>query len=351
MVPVLEGLKQFPAAFVVWQISNQQIVYANDHAMQAFGGTPELLNKITLWDIIGPLDDNLIIAESIRSNPDGGPSIHVPDEAFATFKRLDNGKMFTAWYRGTDIHEADGSTIFRCALLFTDYDEYQNDQNWEAFISIKAQRIERELAATVAHNLNNALSILQSEIENFSQLHGIDLAQYLDHSFQKLNEIGRNMRRLAHISSSVALVNADDVLDLIMPDPKVLSAIQPGQNEFRVLVVDDEPALVAGICSVMEMRNVRTLHSASTKEACVKAITFRPHAALVDIVLGEEDGIELGRQLVEMNPDINIVFMTGYANIAPAAIAKSNAKVLKKPFDIDAAIALLRDGVNYDRAN
>ena len=351
MVPVLEGLKQFPAAFVIWRISNQQIVYANDHAMQAFGGTPELLNKVTLWDIIGPLDDNLIIAESIRSNPDGGPSIHVPDEAFATFKRLDNGKLFTAWYRAKDISEADGSTIFRCALLFTDYDEYQKDQNWEASIALKAQRIERELAATVAHNLNNALSILQSEIENFSQVHGIDLAQYLNHSFQKLQEIGKNMRRLAHISSSVSMINADDVLDLIMPDPQTLSALQPSQNEFRVLVVDDEPALVAGICSVMEMRNVRTLHSASTKEACFKAISFKPHAALVDIVLGKEDGLELGRQLVEMNPDINIVFMTGYANIAPSAIAKSKAKVLKKPFEIDTAIALLRDGVNHDGAN
>lgn len=351
MIPVLEGLKQFPAAFAIWRVSNQQIVYANDHAMQAFGGTPELLNKITLWDIIGPLDDNLIIAESIRSNPDGGPNIHVPDEAFATFKRLDNGKLFTAWYRGKDIHEADGSTIFRSALLFTDYDEYQNDQNWEAFISIKAQRIERELAASVAHDLNNALSILQSEMESFSQLHGIDLAQYLDHSFRKLNEIGRNMRRLAHISSSVSLVNADDVLDLIMPDPQVLSAIQPGQNEFRVLVVDDEPALLAGICSVLEMRNIRTLHSASAKEAQIKAESFKPHAALVDIVLGEDDGIDLGRQLVELDPNINIVYMTGYANIAPTAIAKSKAKVLKKPFDIDAAIALLRDGVNDDGSN
>lgn len=351
MVPVLEGLRQFPAAFVIWRISNQQIVYANDHAMQAFGGTPDLLNKTTLWDIIGPLDDNLIIAESIRSNPDGGPSIHVPDEAFATFKRLDDGRFFTAWYRGKDIHEADGSTIFRCALLFTDYDEYQNDQNWEAFISIKAQRIERELAASVAHNLNNALSLLQSEIESFSQVHGIDLAQYLDHSFQKLHEIGKNMRRLAHVSTAVSSINTDDVLDLIMPDPQVLSALKPGQDEFRVLVVDDEPALVAGICSVMEMRNVRTLHSASTKEACIKAITFKPHAALIDIVLGDEDGIELGRQLVELNPNINIVYMTGYANIAPAAIAKSKAKVLKKPFDMDTAIALLRDGVNHDGTN
>jgi two-component system OmpR family response regulator len=351
VVPILEAIEQFPAAFVIWRVSNQQIVYANDHAMQAFGGTPELLNKISLWDIIGPLDDNLIIAESMRSNPDGGPSIHVPDEAFATFKRLDNGKLFTAWYRGRDIDEADGPTIFRSALLFTDYDQYQDDKNWEAFISIKAQRIERELAASVAHNLNNALSILQSEIENFSQLHGIDLAVYLNHSFQKLQKIGKDMRRLAHISSSVSLINADDVLDLIMPDPQVLSSLQPGADEFRVLVVDDEPALTAGICSVLEMRNVRTLYSASTKEACIKAMTFLPHAALIDIVLGEEDGIELGKQLVELNPNINIVYMTGYANIAPSAIAKSNAKVLKKPFDIDTAIALLRDGVHHDGSN
>ena len=351
MVPVLEGLKQFPAAFVVWKISDQQIVYANDHAMQAFGATPELLGKITLWDIIGPLDDNLIIAESIRSSPDGGPSIHVPDEAFATFKRLDNGKLFTAWYQGKDIDEVDGPTIFRCALLYTDYDENSDDKNWEAFITLKAQHIERELAAKVAHELNTALSVLQSEIESFSQLHGVDLAEYLDRSFQTMRTIGKYLSRLAYISRSVLSVNTDGVLDLVMPDPQVLGSLKPISDEFRVLVVDDESTLLAGICSVMEMRNIRTLQSTNAKEALAKATIFKPHAALVDIVLGKDDGIELGKQLVELNPNINIVYMTGYANIAPVAIAKSKAKVVKKPFDMDTAIALLRDGVKHDGAN
>jgi CheY-like chemotaxis protein len=351
VVPVLQALQQFPAAFVIWQVSNQEIVYANDEAMDAFGASPESFGTTTLWDIIGPLDNNLIIAESIRSNPDGGPGIHVPDEAFATFKRLDNGKLFTAWYRGQDVIELDGSVVFRCALIFTDYDEYQDDKNWEAFISIKAQRIERELAASVAHNLNNALAILQSEITSFSHLHGLDLNEYLNLSYQKLVKIGKNMRQLAHISSSVSSINPDDVLNVIMPDPQVLSSVRPRASEFRILVVDDEPALLAGLCSVLEFRNFRTLQSTSTKEALAKAMAFEPHAALIDIVLGEENGIELGQRLVEMNPNINIVYMTGYSGIAPAAITKTNAKVLKKPFEIDTAIGLLQDGVNHDGSN
>jgi two-component system OmpR family response regulator len=140
-------------------------------------------------------------------------------------------------------------------------------------------------------------------------------------------------------------------MDLIMPNPQSISSIRPGISDFRVLIVDDEPALLAGICSVLEFRNIRTLQSTSIKEACAKAMSFKPHAALIDIVLGEENGIELGRQLVEMDPEINIVYMTGYAGIAPAAIAKANAKVLKKPFDIDTAIALLQDGVHHDGTN
>jgi ActR/RegA family two-component response regulator len=166
-----------------------------------------------------------------------------------------------------------------------------------------------------------------------------------------MRTIGKYLSRLAYISRSVLSVNTDGVLDLVMPDPQVLGYLKPISDEFRVLVVDDESTLLAGICSVMEKRNIRTLQSTNAKEALAKATIFKPHAALVDIVLGKDDGIELGKQLVELNPNINIVYMTGYANIAPVAIAKSKAKVVKKPFDMDTAIALLRDGVKHDGAN
>ena len=54
---------------------------------------------------------------------------------------------------------------------------------------------------------------------------------------------------------------------------------------------------------------------------------------LTDIVMPEMDGIELARRASELDPDIKIMFITGFAAVAlnsDATTAKS-AKVLSKP--------------------
>ena len=110
---VNRSIDQFSAGFAIWRVTDQVIVYANQHALDAFGGTAEMFAKTSLWDIIGPLDTNLILAESIRSSPHGGPDIHLPDEAFVTFKRIDNGELFSGWFRAKDIVDEDGNTNFQ----------------------------------------------------------------------------------------------------------------------------------------------------------------------------------------------------------------------------------------------
>jgi len=54
---------------------------------------------------------------------------------------------------------------------------------------------------------------------------------------------------------------------------------------------------------------------------------------LTDIVMPEMDGIELARRASELDPDIKIMFITGFAAVAlnPDAAAPRNAKVLSKP--------------------
>jgi len=54
---------------------------------------------------------------------------------------------------------------------------------------------------------------------------------------------------------------------------------------------------------------------------------------LTDIVMPEMDGIELARRACELDPDIKIMFITGFAAVAlnPDAAAPRNAKVLSKP--------------------
>jgi two-component system cell cycle response regulator CpdR len=62
---------------------------------------------------------------------------------------------------------------------------------------------------------------------------------------------------------------------------------------------------------------------------------------LTDIVMPEMDGIELARRATELDPDIKVMFITGFAAVAlnPDNQAPRQAKVLSKPFH-------LRDLVN-----
>jgi two-component system, cell cycle response regulator CpdR len=54
---------------------------------------------------------------------------------------------------------------------------------------------------------------------------------------------------------------------------------------------------------------------------------------LTDIVMPEMDGIELARRASELDPDIKIMFITGFAAVAlnSDTAAAKNAKVLSKP--------------------
>ena len=57
---------------------------------------------------------------------------------------------------------------------------------------------------------------------------------------------------------------------------------------------------------------------------------------LTDIVMPEMDGIELARRATELDPDLKVMFITGFAAVAlnPDSHAPRDAKVLSKPFHL-----------------
>ena len=57
---------------------------------------------------------------------------------------------------------------------------------------------------------------------------------------------------------------------------------------------------------------------------------------LTDIVMPEMDGIELARRATELDPDLKVMFITGFAAVAlnPNSKAPKDAKVLSKPFHL-----------------
>ena len=62
---------------------------------------------------------------------------------------------------------------------------------------------------------------------------------------------------------------------------------------------------------------------------------------LTDIVMPEMDGIELARRATDLDPEIKVMFITGFAavELTPANATPKDARILSKPFH-------LRDLVN-----
>ena len=107
-------------------------------------------------------------------------------------------------------------------------------------------------------------------------------------------------------------------------------------SEKRLLVVDDEPEfgdLVARVATDLGYETRVTTNGRDFQNAFHE---LQPTLVVLDMVMPEMDGIELARKAAELDPDLKIMFITGFAAVAlnPDNNAPKDAKILSKPFHL-----------------
>jgi serine phosphatase RsbU (regulator of sigma subunit) len=107
-------------------------------------------------------------------------------------------------------------------------------------------------------------------------------------------------------------------------------------NRTRILVIDDEPAMLRSVERVLESEyHVRS--STSPAEAITLAKKFHPHLAIVDIRMPDMDGFEVMNELKRQDEDIRVILMTGSVYDVDEhlirAIREKAFYYINKPFD------------------
>ncbi|WP_187428496.1 Photosynthetic apparatus regulatory protein RegA [Roseobacter fucihabitans] len=119
-----------------------------------------------------------------------------------------------------------------------------------------------------------------------------------------------------------------------------------GEDTSLLLVDDDEPFL-RRLAKAMEKRgfSVETADSVAAGRAI--AVSRPPAFAVVDLRLGDGNGLDVVEVLREQRPDVRVVVLTGYGAIATAvaAVKIGATDYLSKPADAaDIVNALLTRG-------
>ena len=114
-----------------------------------------------------------------------------------------------------------------------------------------------------------------------------------------------------------------------------------------LLIVDDEPNLRGQLAKAMERRGFEVTTAAGVADGVEIATSQPPAFAVIDLRLADGTGLEIVRALRRARPDVRVIMLTGYGNIATAVAAVKAGAVdyLPKPADADAvAAALMSDG-------
>jgi two-component system response regulator RegA len=116
------------------------------------------------------------------------------------------------------------------------------------------------------------------------------------------------------------------------------SAADAGDDTERsLLIADDDLAFRTRLARAMEQRGYVVISVGSVAEALAQTAT-PPAYAVIDLRLGDGNGLEIVGPLRKARPDMRIVVLTGYGNIATAVAAVKEGAVdyLSKPADADA---------------
>ena len=121
-----------------------------------------------------------------------------------------------------------------------------------------------------------------------------------------------------------------------MPEANTLKKISDFKDK-SLLIVDDDNPFRERLARAMEKKGFIVTQAESVKKGISTVRLNKPAFAVVDLRLGDGNGLEVVKKIQSSNINSRIIMLTGYGNIptAVAAIKEGAIDYLSKPADAD----------------
>jgi two-component system nitrogen regulation response regulator NtrX len=117
----------------------------------------------------------------------------------------------------------------------------------------------------------------------------------------------------------------------------------------RILVVDDEEGVREALRQLLEYEGYAVTLSASGPEALGAYVDVKPHLVLLDVKMAGMDGLAVLAKLREMDPQAQVVMISGHGTIATAVEATQLGAhdFLEKPLDTHRVLLTLKNALAH----
>jgi two-component system response regulator RegA len=121
------------------------------------------------------------------------------------------------------------------------------------------------------------------------------------------------------------------------------AAVAPASGDRSLLIVEDDKSFLIRLARAMETRGFSVATAESVADGLMQVERAAPAFAVVDMRLGDGNGLDVVSALKKRRPDARAIVLTGYGNIASAvnAVKLGAVDYLAKPADADDVIAAL----------
>lgn len=122
------------------------------------------------------------------------------------------------------------------------------------------------------------------------------------------------------------------------------------KSNYKILVVDDDSIVRKSLAKVLQRYEHMVITAQTKSEAeSIVASQLKINLAIVDLRLPDGSGLDLLTEIKNMQPDCEVIILTGYGNVelAVSAARKGVFQFLTKPFELTELVTLVERALTH----